>query len=128
MKKTILIIVMAASFASCKKNAAKPMGSTTGGPCSTPDTTTPVCVLNIIANLQQQQPFNPRAVVNEYYYLGQRVFYVSSDCCDQYNSLYDAHCNILCAPDGGITGHGNGLCSDFYHTAVFQRQVWADPR
>ena len=40
-----------------------------------------------------------------------KVFYdVAAPCCDQFNALYEARGQRVCAPDGGITGHGDGRC------------------
>ncbi len=39
-------------------------------------------------------------------------YYTLSACCDFYNNLYDANCELICAPDGGITGEGSGDCPE----------------
>ena len=88
----------------------------------------PSCVNEKIDQIKTEPKWNPAAEVNEYIYQGKHVFLFSSDCCDQYNMLYDGTCNYLCAPSGGITGGGDGKCSDFYNAAKFIRLVWKDPR
>jgi len=45
-------------------------------------------------------------------YQGKTVYYTLSLCCDQYNPVYDAQKNYICAPTGGITGQGDGNCQD----------------
>jgi hypothetical protein len=88
----------------------------------------PLCVLDKIEQIKAQPKWNPVATVNEYIYQGKRVFLFSSDCCDQYNKLYDANCNYLCSPSGGFSGGGDLQCMDFFNTSVFVREVWKDPR
>lgn len=128
MKKIFFVIAVVAGITACQKNQAKIIPSPNGGPCSTTDTTTPACMMNIIAGILQEEPYNPRAAVYEYDYNSQRVFYVTSGCCDFYNLLYDANCNVICAPDGGIAGKGDGQCADFFTVATGRREVWRDPR
>jgi len=125
MKNIILAVTLTAVAVACKKNA---VNDAKGNIIPTSDTSTPACISSMITTLQQQAPFSPRAVIKEYNYRGQRVFYVSSDCCDQYNHVYDANCNILCAPDGGLIGNGDGRCTDFYQSASFVRDIWRDVR
>jgi hypothetical protein len=62
--------------------------------------------------------------IDEYDYKGQRVFYVTEDCCDKYNTVYDENCNPLCAPSGGIAGTGDGKCPDFNSTAKLIKKIW----
>lgn len=48
-------------------------------------------------------------------------------CCDAASELVSATGTSLCAPDGGITGHGFG-CPDLWTVAKRVRLVWADSR
>lgn len=88
----------------------------------------PVCITRKIEAIKQEPVWNPPAQVDEYLYNGKQVFLFSSDCCDQYNMLYDTECNIICAPSGGITGGGDGKCANFFSTAKHMKQIWKDPR
>lgn len=81
-----------------------------------------------IAELKAQPKANPAYEVWEYKYQGQRVYLVTADCCDQYTTVYDACLNMLCAPSGGFTGRGDGLCPDFNEKATDKKLVWRDPR
>lgn len=96
--------------------------------CNKPKTATPECISNRIEQIKKEPRWNPPAQVNEYTYNGQQVFLFSSNCCDQYNEVYDANCNYVCAPSGGITGKGDGKCSDFLENAKHIRLVWKDER
>jgi hypothetical protein len=128
MKKVILsmMILSAAGLMACNKDASK--ASLAKAPATLSDTTTPACILNKITVLQNQPTQNPPAEVYQYIYNNRKVYYITSDCCDQFNLLYDSACNVLCAPDGGFTGHGDGKCTDFYQTATGKRLIWKDPR
>ncbi len=44
----------------------------------------------------------------DYYY-----FRFLKNCDDCFHNLYDDQCNFVCAPDGGITGAGDGQCPEF---------------
>jgi hypothetical protein len=70
----------------------------------------------------------PPAQVYEYIFNGKTVFLFSSNCCDQYNMAFDEKCNYVCAPSGGITGKGDGKCTDFNAVAKEIRLVWKDER
>lgn len=86
------------------------------------------CVKDKIEEIKKQPVWNPPAEVNEYTYKGKQVYLFSSDCCDQYISLFDSACNYICAPSGGIDGSGDGKCDDFNDSARFVRLVWKDSR
>lgn len=86
------------------------------------------CINSKIGRIKAQRKWNPPAEVNEYIYQGKRVFLFSADCCDKFYELYDENCNKICAPSGGISGHGDGKCMDFQSTAQFVRLVWKDDR
>jgi hypothetical protein len=49
-------------------------------------------------------------------------------CCDFFSTLFDAQGEIICHPDGGITGHGDGRCPDFFDERENGRIVWTDDR
>ena len=64
---------------------------------------------------EPQTARTPRRQGWRYIYQGRPVYYVqaSSLCCDQMSMLYDAEGNLICMPDGGYTGRGDGRCADF---------------
>ena len=86
------------------------------------------CINRKIAAIKAQKKWNPPASVTEYLYKGKTVYLFSSNCCDQFNYLYDKECNKICAPSGGITGNGDGACPDFSDSAKLIRVVWKDNR
>jgi hypothetical protein len=88
----------------------------------------PSCIKDKIRKIAAQPKWNPPATVTEYLYNGKKVYLFSSDCCDQYNELFDNNCTYLCAPSGGISGGGDRKCSDFDSKATFIQVIWKDPR
>jgi hypothetical protein len=88
----------------------------------------PVCIRQKIQQIKKEARWNPPAEVYEYRYDNKRVFYFSSNCCDQFNAVYDEQCNYICAPSGGITGKGDMKCKDFNDKAVKVKLVWRDER
>lgn len=82
----------------------------------------------LIEQLKQQPKQNPPAEVVQYTYQGRTVYLVKGGCCDNYNYLFDACGNVLCAASGGITGNGDGRCPDFQTAATNPVLLWRDPR
>ncbi|MGZ8559322.1 MAG: DUF6970 domain-containing protein [Chitinophagaceae bacterium] len=88
----------------------------------------PACVQQKIDSIQKEPRWNPPAEVNEYNYEGKQVYLFSSNCCDQYNNLYDIDCKNICAPSGGFAGKGDGKCNEFFKKAKHIKLIWKDPR
>lgn len=98
------------------------------GDCTKKTTEIPSCVQLKINQIKAVPVWSPPAEVNEYTYQGKLVYLFSADCCDMFNEVYDEKCNYICAPTGGITGNGDGKCTDFKSTAKFERLIWKDSR
>jgi len=111
--KSILLLLSVPSLLAidCKKNTEEPP-----------------CVKEKIEQIKALPKWNPAGEVNEYIYKDKQVYLFTSDCCDQYIMLYDGSCEYICAPSGGITGKGDGKCSNFYTEARHVKLVWKDPR
>jgi Domain of unknown function (DUF6970) len=88
----------------------------------------PPCIEKKITEIKSQPKWNPPAEVNEYIYEGRNIYLFSSNCCDQYNIIYGKDCNVICAASGGLTGKGDGKCTDFFENAKHVRLVWKDER
>jgi hypothetical protein len=88
----------------------------------------PAWVDDLIALFSAQPVGNPPQSIYSYEYKGQTVYYVAPQCCDQYSRLYDAEGTLLCAPDGGIIGSGDGRCPDFCKERKNERLIWRDHR
>lgn len=89
---------------------------------------TPPCVREKISEIAREDVRNPPAKVYSYRYEGRTVYFIPSRCCDIPSELYDENCNLLCAPDGGITGSGDGKCADFFSTRTDEHLLWEDTR
>jgi hypothetical protein len=88
----------------------------------------PYFINRIIAGFLNQEPKNPPLKIYQYDYNGKKVYFISSYCCDIQSQLYNEDGTLLCAPDGGITGKGDGKCSDFFTARKNERLVWQDTR
>src|SRR5262245_6980541 len=88
----------------------------------------PACILQRIEEIKKEDKWNPPAEINEYEFQGKRVYLITSNCCDQYNSLVDSDCQVICAQSGGITGKGDGKCNEFANEAKHNGQIWKDDR
>lgn len=89
---------------------------------------TPTWLRDLIQDLASQPVANPPASITAFTYRDQTVYFLPSRCCDIPSVLYDASGGVLCAPDGGITGQGDGRCPDFVTARRDERLIWADPR
>ena len=114
MKKVIIYFALIDLFTSCQNEEI------TRG--------LPSCVKEKIIQLQNNSSQNPPAQVWQYRYKGQTVYYFPPTCCDQMGELYDENCNLICHPDGGITGRGDGKCEDFFSARQKEKLVWENKR
>ncbi|WP_310396516.1 DUF6970 domain-containing protein [Hymenobacter sp.] len=81
-----------------------------------------------IAAVLAERKRNPLIRILRYDYGGQTVYYQSAPCCDQYSQVFDTKGRVVCSPDGGITGKGDGKCPDFEKNKTNEKLVWQDPR
>ena len=88
----------------------------------------PQPIQEIIEEIKSEPVRNPPAIVIEYLYEKDTVFYVPGFCCDQQSLLYDMDGQVICNPDGGFSGIGDDRCSDFFDTRENEKVVWRDPR
>jgi len=91
------------------------------------DVDAPDCIQNKISAILKGEKTNPPTEVWKWEDEGKIYYYISSDCCDQYNYLFDSNCNQVCAPDGGFTGNGDGNCPEFSGEIV-KTLIWKDKR
>jgi hypothetical protein len=118
-----LIVMLNIFFMSCNKQA-KIIGATK----PVTDTMAPPCILSKIEEFSNGPKQNPPAIIYSFVYNNQKVFFINAACCDQFSYVYDSNCVPLCAPDGGITGSGDGKCLDFYKTRTDEKLIWRDTR
>lgn len=88
----------------------------------------PAFVRQLIADLAAIPAANSPGGIWKYEYGGRTVYYVPPSCCDVPSILFDADGEVVCGPDGGFTGTGDGRCPDFFARRSGGQQVWDDPR
>ena len=91
-------------------------------------TENPEWIEDLILQFKNEPVGNPPKSIWRYSYNDQTVYYVPTQCCDQYSTLYDENGNILGAPDGGITGGGDGKITDFFTERSNEKLIWKDNR
>ncbi|WP_199296977.1 hypothetical protein [Synechococcus sp. FACHB-909] len=88
----------------------------------------PPWLQRLIGQLKAQPPGNPPQTVWRYRYRGQVVYYLPPQCCDQMSTLFDAEGRVIAAPDGGLTGRGDGRAGDFHERRREGLLLWRDLR
>lgn len=83
---------------------------------------------SMVDKLESDPLRNPPARLYRYTYRDATVYYLPAACCDIPSELFDAAGRLVCLPDGGFTGDGDGRCTDFFATRSGCELVWADPR
>jgi len=106
-------------------NTVDPVSARTA---ETDTTARPAWLKARIAAVLAERKRNPIIRILRYNYGGQTVYYQSAPCCDQYSQVFDTKGRVVCQPDGGITGKGDGRCPDFDKTKTNEKLVWQDPR
>jgi hypothetical protein len=92
------------------------------------DSDLPLWLQDLTKEIQQQAVTDPPTQIFQYDYNGDTVYYVPPRCCDIYSDLYDIDGVIICHPDGGITGSGDGRCPDFIASRTNEKLIWSDHR
>lgn len=88
----------------------------------------PLWLGDVIVQLQAEPVRNPPAYIARYDYSGSVVYYLPPHCCDFPSVLWDTAGNVICQPDGGISGQGDGRCPDFMASRRNERIIWRDTR
>lgn len=88
----------------------------------------PAWVDKLITQFENDVVGNPPQSIWSYEFNGQVVYYIPPQCCDQYSTLYNADGDVICAPDGGFTGIGDGKCPDFLSKRTNEQLIWNDLR
>ncbi len=85
-------------------------------------------IKSLIQKFQDEPVGNPPQSIWRYTYHLQTVYFVPPQCCDQFSTLYDSDGKIICAPDGGFSGNGDGKCPDFFKNRKDEKLIWQDSR
>src|SRR5688572_5067354 len=82
---------------------------------------TPRCVRKKILGERE----NCLQKVYRYQYNGNEVYlFVNSNCPDAYDELCSKDCDLICYPTGGLSGNGDGNCTDFSQNATGESLIW----
>jgi hypothetical protein len=82
----------------------------------------------LIASLEEEPVRNPPAFIAQSTYKGSDVYYLPPYCCDAFGTLFNAEGAVICHPDGGLTGDGDGRCPDFFEAKPEFEIIWQDDR
>jgi hypothetical protein len=110
-----VIFVLAAG---CGRNPAAPDS----------EITSPAWLTAVIRQLETQPVANPPAFIARYEYKGDTVYFVPQRCCDVMSVVFGSDGAVMCHPDGGFAGTGDGRCPDFFAARRSERIIWRDPR
>lgn len=83
----------------------------------------PDCVNQIIEDINESDVTNPPKKVFSLSFEGKTYYYVTAPCCDFFTELYDEDCNLICAPDGGISGSGSGTCPEGFEINEIEKEL-----
>jgi hypothetical protein len=111
----IMVIIFAIFLVSCEKNTVSPQEN-------------PKWVQGLITQFQNTPVGNPPQSIWQYEYNGKIVYYIPPQCCDQPSVLLSEDSTVICAPDGGLSGQGDGKCGDFFQVRKNEKLIWKDPR
>lgn len=92
---------------------------------------TPRCIKKHIREIEKENKGRQKATVWKWTVNGKEYyFFPVHSCCDKTSTLYDSKCNVVCHPDGGIGGGGDGRCPDWYENgdSIVRTKIWEDPR
>jgi hypothetical protein len=113
--RVVLMTALAVALAGCTNNAES-------------DEEVPVWVTEMIRQMERAEVTNPPSYLARYEYAGATVYYVPPHCCDVASSLYDESGTLICGPDGGLSGRGDGRCPDFFAARRNEKIIWRDSR
>jgi hypothetical protein len=98
------------------------------GACSANPPAADTGLAKLIAELAAAPLANPPHRILRYRYEGNTVYYVPATCCDQPSELLDEQGQVICRPDGGFSGRGDGRCPGFHAGKSDETLIWSDPR
>jgi len=82
--------------------------------------------IEVLANLPNRRAMLVR--VYRYRFDGETVYFETPPSPDQYSTLYNQRGQVLCHPDGGLTGRGDGRCGSFQKRRTDEALVWQAAR
>ncbi len=92
-----------------------------------PSDVRPPWLFRLIQEKLSEPVANPPARIVRQEYESGVYYYLPPECCDAWSDLYDAEGTLVCHPDGGLTGEGDGNCPELGEL-LREEVVWRDPR
>ena len=81
-----------------------------------------------ITDKKGQPVENPPASITRYQFQGKTVYFYPAPCCDMMSTLFAEDGSVVCRPDGGMTGTGDGGCPTFSAERTDELVIWSDGR
>ena len=119
---------MALSIGDLHTNGSTTLSYVVGGAGSDPLGDAPAWLRDTIEEIKSRPVANPPESIHRNTYDGKTVYFRPQICCDIPSTLYDATGRVLCHPDGGFTGRGDGKCADYIDMRESEVLVWKDAR
>ena len=88
----------------------------------------PLWLMQMIDGFIKEPAADHPLIIRQFGYKGAVFYHFTSQCCDQFNYLYDVTGSMICAPDGGFSGGGDGKCPDFTGTRTGGAVIWENPK
>jgi hypothetical protein len=117
LRKPLLLFVFLMSVA-CARSPVAPNSTES----------VPVWLTALTHQLEAQPVANPPTFIARYDYKGQSVYFLPQQCCDIMGALYREDGSVMCHPDGGFSGSGDGQCPDFLAERKNEQIIWRDAR
>jgi hypothetical protein len=89
---------------------------------------TPAWISSLVADLNSKPVKDSPESISQFLYNGRVVYYFAPACCGKMSNLYDEKQNIICRPDGGEDGKGDGKCPGFMAERKNEKLIWAENR
>jgi hypothetical protein len=88
----------------------------------------PAWINSLVAELNSKPVLDSPESISQYLYKGKIVYYFAPACCGKMSNLYDEQKNIICKPDGGDDGRGDGKCPGFTAERKHGKIIWEENR
>ncbi len=108
-------LIVAIIFVSCQRAAINTLSDV------------PAFIKEKIEKIKSEPVTSPASSIWEVEYNGEKAYYIPPICCDIYSELYNSSGTLICHPDGGITGKGDGKCTGTI-TKDKSKLIWQDDR
>ena len=129
MNSILNLVIISALFLFAQQCGKEDVSKTSEGTIKDADgKPVPACVQTKIAEIAEEDVWNPPAKVYSYRYKEEAVYFIPQRCCDFPSQLLNENCETICMPDGGFSGSGDGACPEFFTERTAEFLIWEDKR